>query len=50
MKTNDIHSLLKDAYWCRGIPEHTIEKAMNNSLCFGVVITVRTQFYGREKK
>lgn len=36
MKTNDIHSLLKDAYWCRGIPEHTIEKAMNNSLCFGV--------------
>ncbi len=32
-----IHDFLSNkAYWCRGIPLHTVEKSINNSLCFGL--------------
>lgn len=31
-----IHGFLKTAYWCTGIPRETVERAMRNSLAFGV--------------
>ncbi len=31
-----IHQLLKEAYWCKGIPQKTIAKAIEHSLCFGI--------------
>lgn len=31
-----IYYLLKDAYWCKGIPRQTIAAAIETSLCFGV--------------
>ncbi len=36
LQLKKIHSLLKDAYWCRGIPEETVAQAISSSLCFGV--------------
>lgn len=31
-----IHRFLTDSYWSPGIPRHIVEKAIENSLCFGV--------------
>lgn len=31
-----IHSYLARAYWCEGIPRRTLERAIANSLCFGL--------------
>lgn len=31
-----IHAFLSQTYWSKGIPRHTIERAIANSLCFGV--------------
>lgn len=31
-----VHSMLKEAYWCKGIPEKTVRAAILSSLCFGV--------------
>lgn len=31
-----IHAYLVRAYWCEGIPRQTMERAMANSLCFGL--------------
>src|SRR5881397_2633867 len=31
-----IHNFLKTAYWCEGIPVEIIERAIANSLCFGI--------------
>jgi N-acetylglutamate synthase-like GNAT family acetyltransferase len=31
-----IHSFISNSYWAKGIPLKTMEKAINNSLCFGV--------------
>jgi len=31
-----IHAFISNSYWARGIPFNTMEKAINNSLCFGV--------------
>ncbi|WP_067587995.1 GNAT family N-acetyltransferase [Endozoicomonas ascidiicola] len=32
-----IHDFLSSsAYWCTGIPKETLEKAINNSFCFGL--------------
>jgi GNAT superfamily N-acetyltransferase len=31
-----IHAYLARAYWCEGIPRQTIERAVTNSLCFGL--------------
>ncbi len=31
-----IHGYLSRAYWSEGIPRHTVEKAIANSLCFGL--------------
>lgn len=34
-----IHSFLTTAYWCGGIPEAVVRKALQRSLCFGVYTT-----------
>ncbi|MCA1397160.1 GNAT family N-acetyltransferase [Bradyrhizobium sp. BRP56] len=32
-----IHTFLaKDSYWARGIPRSTVQRAIDNSICFGV--------------
>jgi len=31
-----IHRYLTRAYWSEGIPQHIVEKALANSLCFGL--------------
>ena len=31
-----IHGFISNSYWAKGIPLNTMEKAINNSLCFGV--------------
>jgi GNAT superfamily N-acetyltransferase len=31
-----IHGFLKSAYWCEGLPREVIERAIRNSVCFGV--------------
>jgi ribosomal protein S18 acetylase RimI-like enzyme len=36
MNLSVIHGYLTKAYWSEGVPRHTIERAMRNSLCFGV--------------
>ena len=33
-----IHGFLSRAYWCEGIPRQTVERAVRNSLCFGVYV------------
>lgn len=36
MDVNAIHEFICQSYWARGIPKTTLEKAIDNSLCFGV--------------
>lgn len=36
MELSVIHGYISRSYWAKNIPLHTMEKAMNNSLCFGV--------------
>jgi GNAT superfamily N-acetyltransferase len=36
MDLGAIHAYLTESYWCPGIPLDTVEKAMANSLCFGL--------------
>jgi len=31
-----IHDFLVDAYWCRGIPRHVVERSIAGSLNFGI--------------
>lgn len=31
-----IHNFLKNSYWAKDISKSTIEKSINNSLCFGI--------------
>jgi len=31
-----IHHFLSESYWAQGIPRSIVEKAVNNSLCFGL--------------
>ena len=39
-----IHDFLtRQSYWCRGIPRATVERAVANSLCFGVYDQKGTQ-------
>jgi GNAT superfamily N-acetyltransferase len=39
---NAIHSYLVRAYWCENIPRQTVERAIANSLCFGL-------FHGKDQ-
>jgi len=32
-----IHAYLQRAYWCEGIPRDIVERAIRNSLCFGLL-------------
>lgn len=36
LQLETIHSFLKDAYWCRGVPKETVAAAVDGSVCFGV--------------
>src|SRR5215470_13564808 len=31
-----VHGFLTESYWAHGIPRHTVEQAIRNSLCFGI--------------
>ena len=36
MDLDAIHAFLSQSYWAKGIPKGAVEKALRNSLCFGV--------------
>jgi GNAT superfamily N-acetyltransferase len=36
MDMDVVHGYLSRAYWCEGLPRETLERAMRNSLCFGL--------------
>ena len=36
MDMSVVHGYLSRAYWCEDIPRETLERAMRNSLCFGL--------------
>lgn len=36
LQIESVHQMLKDTYWCRGIPMTVLVKAIKNSICFGV--------------
>lgn len=42
-----IHGFLSRAYWCEGIPRETLERAIRNSLCFGVYAEGRQVGFAR---
>lgn len=42
-----IHTLLKDEYWCKGIPREKVVKAIENSLCFGGFVKHRQVAFAR---
>ncbi len=33
---NVIHSFISNTYWAKGMPAETLQKAIDNSICFGV--------------
>lgn len=33
---NVIHSFISNTYWAKGIPAETLQRALDNSICFGV--------------
>jgi len=37
MDLHAIHGFLASCYWAKGIPAETLKRAMDNSLCFGVL-------------
>ena len=41
------HFLATEAYWCRGIPRATVERAIAGSLCFGGYIDGRQVAFAR---
>jgi GNAT superfamily N-acetyltransferase len=41
------HFLTTEAYWCRGIPRATVERAIAGSLCFGGYIDGRQVAFAR---
>ena len=42
-----IHGFLQSAYWCEGLPREVIERAIRNSLCFGVYDSGRQVGFAR---
>jgi N-acetylglutamate synthase-like GNAT family acetyltransferase len=42
-----VHSLLKEAYWSKGIPKKTLQVAIEGSLCFGVYAGDRQVAFAR---
>lgn len=42
-----IHRFLRDTYWAKGVPRSVVEKAISNSLCFGLYHDSRQIGFGR---
>lgn len=42
-----VHGFLAGAYWSEGIPRQTLERAIQNSLCFGVYVQGRQAGFAR---
>lgn len=42
-----IHGFLSRAYWCEGLPRDVLERAIRNSLCFGVYVNGRQVGFAR---
>ncbi|MBI5753401.1 MAG: GNAT family N-acetyltransferase [Hydrogenophilales bacterium] len=42
-----IHNFLRESYWAKGIPRPIMEKAISNSLCFGVYHNSNQVGFGR---
>lgn len=42
-----IHSFISESYWAKGIPKSILERAMNNSLCFGLYHQKKQIGFGR---
>ena len=36
LEVNAVHAFLAQAYWCEAIPREIVERALRNSLCFGL--------------
>ncbi len=47
MDVDLVHNTLKDIYWSKGIPREIVEKAMKNSINFGVFDGPKQLAYGR---
>ena len=39
MNIDAIHDYLSHSYWAENVPKHVVAKAIENSLCFGVLCT-----------
>ena len=42
-----IHSFLRESYWAKSIPRPIVEKAVENSLCFGLYHNSKQVGFGR---
>jgi len=42
-----IHSFLRETYWAKGIPKTIVNKAVSNSLCFGLYHNPKQIGFGR---
>jgi len=42
-----IHGFLRESYWAEGIPRDIVERAIRNSLCFGVYSRLSLQLLGK---
>jgi len=42
-----IHEFLRSSYWAQGIPRNVVERAIENSLCFGAFIQKRHVGFAR---
>ena len=42
-----IHNFLRESYWAKEIPRPIVEKAVNNSLCFGLYHNSKQVGFGR---
>ena len=42
-----VHSFLCESYWAKGIPRSVVEKAVNNSFCFGLYHNSKQIGFGR---
>src|SRR3970282_629652 len=42
-----IHNFLRESYWAKGVPRSIVEKAVSNSLCFGLYHNSKQVGFGR---
>jgi ribosomal protein S18 acetylase RimI-like enzyme len=45
--TDAIHAFLSRSYWSPGVPRAVVERAIENSLCFGVLLGTAQVGFGR---